>query len=120
MCCAWRCGPRRDRRQRAPRHLPHPADRRRTLNPAASELVNDFTGVFKTVPLDTVVDELVRGIERRSRRTVIPRQHRPTALVPGLAQALVEGLAFRPKTIARAIELGSIAEPTAVSTPPSR
>ena len=88
--------------------------------PAASELVNDFTGVFKTVPLETVVDELVRGIERRARRTVIPRQHRPTALVPGLAQALVERLAFRPKTIARAIELGSIAEPTAVSTPPPR
>lgn len=86
--------------------------------PAASELVNDFTGVFKTVPLETVVDELVRGIERRSRRTVIPRQHRPTALVPGLAQALVERLAFRPKTIARAIQLGSIGETTPASTPP--
>jgi NAD(P)-dependent dehydrogenase (short-subunit alcohol dehydrogenase family) len=83
--------------------------------PAANELVNDFTGVFKTVPLEAVVDQLVRGIERRARRTVIPRQHRPTALVPGLAQALVERLAFRPKTIARAIELGSIAAPKASS-----
>ena len=87
-------------------------------SPAASELVNDFTGVFKTVPLETVVDELVRGIERRARRTVVPRQHRPTALVPGLAQALVERLAFRPKTIARAIQLGSIGETTPASTPP--
>ena len=86
--------------------------------PAASELVNDFTGVFKTVPLETVVHELVRGIERRARRTVIPRQHRPTALVPGLVQALVERLAFRPKTIARAIKLGSIGETTPASTPP--
>lgn len=86
--------------------------------PAASELVKDFTGVFKTVPLDTVVDEVVRGIERRAPRTVVPRHHRPTALVPGLAHALVERLAFRPKTIARAIELGSIAAPTPASAPP--
>jgi hypothetical protein len=77
-------------------------------SPAASELVNDFTGVFKTVPLDTVVDEIVRGIERRSPRVVVPRQHGATALLPGVAQAIVERLAFRPKTIARAIELGSV------------
>ena len=75
--------------------------------PAATELVHDFTGVFKTVPLDTVVNETVRGIERRARRTVIPRRHRPTALAPGLVHALVERLAFRPGSIARAIELGS-------------
>jgi NAD(P)-dependent dehydrogenase (short-subunit alcohol dehydrogenase family) len=85
-------------------------------SPAASELVNDFTGVFKTVPLETVVDGLVRGIEQRTRRTVIPRHHHPTALVPGLVQALVQRLVFRPKTIARAIELGSVAEPAPAST----
>jgi len=84
-------------------------------SPAAREHVNDFTGVFKTVPLETVIEQLVRGIERRARRTVVPRQHRPTTLVPGLVQALVERLAFRPRTIARALELGSIAEPA----PPS-
>ena len=80
-------------------------------SPAAAELVNDFTGVFKTVPLDTVVDEIVGGIERRSRRIVIPRRRRAIALFPGLAQAIVERLAFRPKTIARAIELGSRSKP---------
>ena len=76
-------------------------------SPAAVELVNDFTGAFKTVELETVVDAIVRGIEHRSKRTVIPRQHGPTALVPGLAQAAIERLLFRPRTIARAIQLGS-------------
>jgi NAD(P)-dependent dehydrogenase (short-subunit alcohol dehydrogenase family) len=76
-------------------------------SPAAVELVKDFTGVFKTVELDTVVGEIVRGIERRAKRTVIPRQHRPTALIPGLAQAAIERLLFRPRTLARAVELGS-------------
>jgi NAD(P)-dependent dehydrogenase (short-subunit alcohol dehydrogenase family) len=84
-------------------------------SPAAAELVKDFTGAFRTVELDAVVAAVVRGIERRSRRTVVPRQHAPTALVPGLAQAAIERLLFRPRTIARAIELGST--PTA-TTPP--
>ena len=85
-------------------------------SPAAVELVKDFTGAFKTVELDTVVDAIVRGIERRAKRTVVPRQHRPTALIPGLAQAAIERLLFRPRTIARAIQLG--AEPTSWPTTP--
>jgi len=76
-------------------------------SPAAVELVKDFTGAFKTVELDTVVDAIVRGIERRAKRTVVPRQHGPAALIPGLAQAAIERLLFRPRTIARAIQLGS-------------
>jgi len=74
---------------------------------AAVELVKDFTGAFKTVELDIVVDGIVRGIERRAKRIVVPRQHGPAALIPGLAQAAIERLLFRPRTIARAIELGS-------------
>ena len=76
-------------------------------SPAAVELVKDFTGAFKTVELDTVVNEIVHGIERRAKRTVVPRHNGPAALIPGLAQAAAERLLFRPRTIARAIELGS-------------
>ena len=76
-------------------------------SPAAVELVQDFTGAFKTVDLDTVVDAIVRGIERRAKRTVVPREHGPTPLIPGLAQAAIERLLFRPRTIARAVQLGS-------------
>ena len=75
-------------------------------SPAAVELVNDFTGAFKPVELDTVVDAIVRGIEHRAKRTVVPRQHGPTAPTPALAQAAIERLLFRPRTIARAIHLG--------------
>lgn len=76
-------------------------------SPAAAELVRDFSGAFKTVELDTVVAEIVRGIERRARRVVVPRRHGSAALVPGLAQAALERLLFRPRAVARAIELGS-------------
>lgn len=86
-------------------------------SPAAVELVNDFSGVFKTVELATVVDAVVRGIERRARRTVVPRGHGPTPLIPGVAQAAIERLLFRPRTIARAIELGS-APTSRPTTPP--
>lgn len=81
-------------------------------NPAAVALVKDFTGVFKTVELETVVEDIVRAIEQRSARIAVPRAHRLTTLVPGTAQAAVERLAFRPRTIRRAIELGSITTAT--------
>jgi NAD(P)-dependent dehydrogenase (short-subunit alcohol dehydrogenase family) len=87
-------------------------------SPAAVELVKDFTGVFKTVELDAVVDGIVRGIERRAKRTVVPGQHGLTAMVPGVAQGAIERLLFRPRAIARAIELGS--EPNElITTPPT-
>lgn len=81
-------------------------------SPAAVELVRDFTGVFKPVEIDTVVADIVRAIERRSARIAVPRAHRLATLLPGAAQAAVERLAFRPRTIRRAIELGSIATAT--------
>ncbi len=76
-------------------------------SPAAVELVNDFTGVFKTVELETVVADTVRAIEQRSARIAVPRAHRLTTYVPGAAQAAIERLAFRPRTVRHAIELGS-------------
>lgn len=78
-------------------------------SPAAVELVQDFTGVFKTVELETVVADIVHAIEHRSARIAVPRAHRLTTLFPGAAQAAVERLAFRPRAVRRAIELGSIA-----------
>ena len=80
-------------------------------SPAAVELVRDFTGVFKTATIEDVVADMVAGIERRSKRIVSPRPHHVTALVPGLAQAALERLAFRPRTIRRAVELGAVPAP---------
>ncbi|MBJ7457685.1 MAG: SDR family NAD(P)-dependent oxidoreductase [Thermoleophilaceae bacterium] len=76
-------------------------------SPAGVELVNDFTGVFETTELETVVDEIVKGIEKRSKRVVVPRKLRFAAFMPGAVQAIIERLEFRPKSVARAIELGS-------------
>jgi NAD(P)-dependent dehydrogenase (short-subunit alcohol dehydrogenase family) len=81
--------------------------------PAATALVNGFTGVFQTVPLGTVVTDIIRGLTRRSARVVTPRRLRVAALGPGAAQALAERAFFRPATIRRAVELGAV--PTAVS-----
>jgi short-subunit dehydrogenase len=76
-------------------------------SPAAVELVNDFRGVFQTVALETVVADIVRGLERRSARVITPRRLRPAALAPGLAQAVVDRAFFRLASIRRAIELGA-------------
>lgn len=81
-------------------------------SPAAVELVRDFTGVFRTVGLDTVVADIVRAIEQRSARIAVPRAHRLTPLAGGAVQAAVERLAFRPRTVRRAIELGSLTTAT--------
>ena len=65
-------------------------------SPAAAELVEDFTGAFKPVELDTVVDEIIRGIERRAKRTVVPRQHGAAALVPAWLRRPSNGFCLAP------------------------
>jgi hypothetical protein len=80
--------------------------------PAAAELVNGFTGVFQAVPRQTVVADIIRGLNRRSARVITPRRLRAVALAPGLAQALVERAFFRPASIRRAVELGVITTPS--------
>ena len=87
--------------------------------PAAVELVNGFTGVFQTVPLETVVADIIRGLKRRSARVITPRRLQVAALAPGLAQALAERAFFRPATIRRAVELAAAPpEGTPVTVPP--
>lgn len=85
--------------------------------PAAAELVNDFTGLFEPVDLETVVTDIVRGLERRSPRVVSPRKLTPAQFVPGLFQAAVDRTAFRPSAIRRAVELGSIPPAPAAPAP---
>jgi len=75
-------------------------------DPAALRLWNDFEGLFKLVPLETVVNDIVRGIERRSAHVVSPRRMRPAALAPGLLRHIVDRLGFPEPTVSDAIELG--------------
>ncbi|GLZ53477.1 SDR family NAD(P)-dependent oxidoreductase [Actinomycetospora sp. NBRC 106378] len=89
-------------------------------SPAASALVRDFTGVFAPVPLPTVVEAVVRGIERRSAHVVTPRRVRPAARAAGLAQAALERIHFRPRAISEAVRLGSLPDqPRRDATTPS-
>ena len=86
-------------------------------SPAAVELVKDFTGIFEPVLVETVVADIIRGLERRSARVVSPRKLTPAQFVPGLVQAVVDRTAFRPSAIRRAVELGSV---TTAPTSPDR
>jgi hypothetical protein len=52
-----------------------------------------------------VVDDIIRGIERRSAHIITPRNMRPIALAPGLLGPLIARLAFRGSAIEDATAL---------------
>ncbi|QTJ67134.1 SDR family NAD(P)-dependent oxidoreductase [Rhodococcus sp. ZPP] len=78
-------------------------------DPAGHELWggND-KGLFKMVPIGTVVDALVGGIEKRADLIVAPKTNTLLAKAPGLFRPLLDRV-FRDESIARAVEL---ADPT--------
>lgn len=63
-------------------------------------------GLFKMVPIDTVVDALVAGIEERAKLIVAPRAHTLVAKAPGLFRPIFDR-AFRGPNLVRAIELAA-------------
>jgi NAD(P)-dependent dehydrogenase (short-subunit alcohol dehydrogenase family) len=72
-------------------------------NPVARNVWNDFGGLFKLVPRETVVDNIVAGIERRAEQIVVPRLSTPTAKLSGLFRPLVERFVFQDSRIMQAI-----------------
>jgi short-subunit dehydrogenase len=64
-------------------------------------------GLWKMVPRETVIEETVKGIERRSAVIVVPRTNTLTARAPGFFRPLIERLGFRADTIPRAIAVAS-------------
>jgi NAD(P)-dependent dehydrogenase (short-subunit alcohol dehydrogenase family) len=66
-------------------------------------------GLFKMVPIDTVVDALVAGIEKRAKLIVAPKAHTLVAKAPGLFRPIFDR-AFRDSSIARAVELAAPAD----------
>jgi len=72
-------------------------------NPVARNVWNDFSGLFKLVPRETVVDAIVAGIERRAEQIVVPRLFTPTAKLSGLFRPLVERFVFQDSQIMQAI-----------------
>jgi hypothetical protein len=72
-------------------------------DPVARNVWNDFSGLFKLVPRETVVDAIVEGIERRAEQVVVPRRFIPTAKDSGLFRPLVERFVFQDSRIMQAI-----------------
>ncbi|MDQ1181855.1 SDR family NAD(P)-dependent oxidoreductase [Rhodococcus sp. SORGH_AS_0301] len=65
------------------------------------------SGLFKMVPLNTVVDAAVVGIEKRSDIIVPSYSNAVAARVPGLIRPLIDRIGFRDNVIPQAIELAS-------------
>jgi NAD(P)-dependent dehydrogenase (short-subunit alcohol dehydrogenase family) len=72
-------------------------------DPVARSVWNDFRGLFKLVPRETVVDAIVKGIERRAEQIVVPKRFTVTAKAPGLFRPAVERFIFQDSRMMQAI-----------------
>lgn len=64
-------------------------------------------GLWKMVDLETVIRDVVTGIERRSDTIVVPKSNRIVAKAPALFRPIIEKFGFPGDTIARATALAS-------------
>ena len=64
-----------------------------------------ISGLWKIADIDTVVDQAVKGIERRAARIVAPRNVAFIIIVPGFARAIIDRIGFPAQTIQEAIAL---------------
>lgn len=77
-------------------------------DPAATTLWGgNTTGLWKMIPIETVVDSVVAGIERRADLVVPTRRNALAARVPGLVRPLIDRIGFRGTTIPDAIAQAS-------------
>ncbi|MDQ4032313.1 MAG: SDR family NAD(P)-dependent oxidoreductase [Actinomycetota bacterium] len=67
-------------------------------------------GLWKMVPLATVTDGIVNGIQRRADLIVVPKRNLIVAKAPGIFRPLIERLGFRGSTLLRALQLASSAD----------
>jgi len=73
--------------------------------PPTLRVWNNFTGLFEMIPMDSVVQDILTGIERRSAQVVSPRSRRFAAWAPGLVRLFVERFGFADSTVRDAIRL---------------
>ncbi|WP_324188072.1 SDR family NAD(P)-dependent oxidoreductase [Nocardia higoensis] len=64
-------------------------------------------GLWKMVPLERVVRDLVSGIEHRSEFIVIPRRNALFARIPGIVRPVIDRIGFPGRTVVDAIERAS-------------
>ncbi|MBO4256158.1 SDR family NAD(P)-dependent oxidoreductase [Streptomyces griseorubiginosus] len=79
-----------------------------TADPAGHTLWGgNSKGLWNMVPLEKVIAGIVRGIELRADRVVVPRSLTLTANAPGLFRPILERVGFRSQTVRRALNLAS-------------
>lgn len=77
-------------------------------DPAGRELWGgNEKGLWRMVPLQTVITDIVNGIERRVDLIAIPKSNTLIAKAPGLFRPFFDRFGFRGQTVPRAIELAS-------------
>jgi NAD(P)-dependent dehydrogenase (short-subunit alcohol dehydrogenase family) len=77
-------------------------------DPAGRELWGgNEKGLWRMVPLHTVITDILHGIERRADLIAIPKTNAPITKAPGVFRPLFDRFGFRAQTVARAIELAS-------------
>ncbi|MBJ8346962.1 SDR family NAD(P)-dependent oxidoreductase [Antrihabitans sp. YC2-6] len=77
-------------------------------DPAATRLWGgNRNGLWKTIPLDTVVNSVVSGVERRADLVVPTRRNALVARIPGLVRPIIDRIGFRGTTIPDAIAQAS-------------
>jgi NAD(P)-dependent dehydrogenase (short-subunit alcohol dehydrogenase family) len=74
-------------------------------NPAGKAVWNGNTGIWKYVPIETVVADLVAGIEQRKSMIIVPKNNKLVALAPGLLRQLVEWVGFNRKGLEQTMQL---------------
>jgi short-subunit dehydrogenase len=88
-------------------------------DPAGQELWRgNKRGIWRMVPIEVVIDDTVRAIERRSKTVIVPRANTPVAVAAGLFRPLVERIGWPGGRIPRAVAVASSTgwhDPTAIS-----
>ncbi|ENU23158.1 hypothetical protein F993_02306 [Acinetobacter proteolyticus] len=74
-------------------------------NPAGKAVWNGNRGIWKYVPIETVVADLVTGIEQRKSLIIVPKNNKLVALAPGLLRQLVEWIGFNRKGLEQTMQL---------------
>ncbi|OHV56579.1 hypothetical protein [Pseudofrankia sp. BMG5.36] len=59
--------------------------------------------LWKTIPLDQVVDDIVNGVERRAHVIVSPRKNALVARAPGVFRPVIDRIGFHGSTVPDAI-----------------
>lgn len=74
-------------------------------DPAGKAVWKGNTGIWKYVAIETVVSELVEGIEKRKDIVIVPKTNKFVAKAPGLFRNIIELIGFNQKQLKQTMRL---------------